>query len=316
MNIVILGWSTVSNGDISAECFKELGSLQCFDVLPEAEACKAVANAEVILVNRVVITEKIIKAAPNLKYIGSLATGYNNIDIVAARKRGVTVTNIPNYSTEAVATHTMGFILALCLNLVKYNSHVQNGGWSFAPGINCFPFVSYELRGKTLGIFGFGNIGRKVAELGKAFGMDVIFYSRKKYDVDFATQVDFDTLLSRSDFLTLHAPLTEETNKIFDREALSKMKPTAYFINTARGGLVDEDALANALNEGGLSGAAIDVTTKEPIEKTSPLFGAKNCIFTPHVAWGAIETRQRLIDRSYSNLKSFINNSPINVVEG
>ncbi len=315
MNVVILGWSTITNGDISADYFKKFGDLKVYDVLPEDKVCEVVRDAEAILVNRVNISRKVILSAKNLQYIGSFATGYNNIDMATAREKGVTVTNVPGYSTEAVATHTFAFLLALCLRLVDYDNHVKSGGWSFAPGADCFPFETHELSGKTLGIFGFGNIGKRVAELASAFGMRVIFYSRKKYESQYATQVDFENLLKESDFLTLHAPLTDETSKMFGEKEFAKMKKTAYFINTARGGLVDEDALANALNDGIIAGAATDVTTKEPIEKASLLFKAKNCIFTPHVAWGPVETRNRLVTLGAKNLECFINKKPINVVE-
>ena len=315
MNIAILGWPTITNGDIPPDIFGDLGSFECFDVLSEEKACLAVKNAEAILVNRVAITEKIMDAAPNLKYIGSFATGYNNIDIKAANKRGITVTNVPGYSTEAVATHTIGFMLALCLQLTNYDTHVKNGNWSFAPGCNCFPFKMAELPGKVLGLYGFGNIGKRVAELAKAFKMEVIFYSRSRHSSDIARQVDFETLIKTSDFLSLHAPLTAETANVFSASVFEKMKPTAYLINTARGGLVDEEALAFALNNGIIAGAAADVTANEPLCESSPLFRAKNCIFTPHVAWGPIETRERLVRLTYENLERFINNEPINVVE-
>ena len=314
MHIVVLGWPTVSNGDISAEIFGGLGSYECYDVLDEEGLCGVVKNADAILLNRVTITAKVMDSAPNLKYIGLLATGYNNVDIDAARKKGITVTNIPGYSTDAVATHTMGFILALALSLVKYNDHVKNGGWSFDSGCDCFPFKIQELEGKTLGLFGFGNIAQRVAKMARIFGMRVIYYSRTPKNFEGATQVDFETLLKESDFLSLHAPLTPETQNTFDAKAFSKMKPTAYFINTARGGIVDEPALAEALNKGIIAGAAVDVTANEPLTESSPLFGAKNCIYTPHVAWGAYETRQRLINLAYENLKSFCDGQPINVV--
>lgn len=315
MNIVILGWPTITNGDISQESFERLGSVKCFDVLSEGDACRVVLDAEAILVNRVVISEKIIESAPKLKYIGSFATGYNNIDVRAAKKRGITVTNVPGYSTEAVATHTIGFLLALALQLVKYDAHVKGGGWSFEPGCNCFPFKTFELSGKVLGLYGFGNIGKRVATLAAAFGMEVIYYSRSEHNTEIARRVDFETLVTKSDFISLHAPLTPDTANVFDREVFNKMKPTAYFINTARGGLVDEKALAYALNKGVISGAAVDVTANEPLNSSSPLFTAKNCIFTPHVAWGSIETRERLVLLAYENLKRFLDNDPINVVE-
>ncbi len=314
MNIVILGWPTVSNGDISPEIFRGLGSYECYDVLNEEGLCGVVKKADAILLNRVNITAKVMDSAPNLKYIGLLATGYNNVDVEAASKRGITVTNIPGYSTNAVATHTMGFIMALALSLVKYNDHVKNGGWSFAPGCDCFPFKMQELEGKTLGLFGFGNIAQRVAQMAQVFGMRVIYYSRTPKAYEGALQVDFDTLLKESDFLSLHAPLTNQTEKTFNKEAFSKMKPTSYFINTARGGIVDEPALAEALNENIIAGAAVDVTANEPLTESYPLFSAKNCIYTPHVAWGAYETRQRLINLAYDNLKGFCDGKPINVV--
>lgn len=315
MNIVILGWPTITNGDISPKSFEGLGSVKCYDVLSEEDACRVVFEAEAILVNRVVISEKIIDSAPKLKYIGSFATGYNNIDVRAAKKRGITVTNVPGYSTEAVATHTIGFLLALALQLVKYDAHVKGGDWSFEPGCNCFPFKTFELSGKVLGLYGFGNIGKRVATLAAAFGMEVIYYSRSEHNTEIARRVDFETLVTKSDFISLHAPLTPDTANVFDSEVFNKMKPTAYFINTARGGLVDEKALAYALNKGVIAGAAVDVTANEPLNSSSPLFTAKNCIFTPHVAWGSIETRERLVLLAYENLKRFLDNDPINVVE-
>lgn len=315
MNIIILGWPTITNGDISPDCFKKFGNVELYGVLDEDDACNVVSNAEAILVNRMVITERIITSAPNLKYIGSFATGYNNIDIGAAKKHGVTVTNVPGYSTEAVAAHTMAFLLASALQIVKYDEHVKSGGWSFEPGCDCFPFKTHELSKKVLGIYGFGNIGKRVAELANAFGMEVIFYSGNIHKSDFARQVGFDTLIKNSDFLSLHAPLTKDTEKVFNEAVFQKMKPTAYLINTARGGLVDEDALASALNNDIIAGAAVDVTANEPLCEKSLLFNAKNCIFTPHVAWGPIQTRERLVRLTYKNLEMFIKNKPINVVE-
>ena len=315
MKIVLLGYNTVTNGDVDYTIYKDLGDFKYYNILTENEICKAVEDADAILVNRSIISEKVISSAKKLKYVGSLATGYNNIDIAAAKKCGVTVTNVPEYSTEAVASQTVGFILALCLQLVTYNEHVANGGWRFDNDSDCFPFKTYELKGKMLGIFGFGNIGKRVAEIANCLGMKVIFCSKSHHTSNIAEEVDFDTLLKKSDFLTIHAPLNAQTKGVFNKSAFEKMKPSAYLINTARGSLCVEKDLRDALENKIIAGAAIDVVANEPLEDNGVMFGAPNCIITPHVAWGAIETRKRLAEIAYDNLKSFIEGNPKNVVE-
>lgn len=314
MKIVILDRNTVTNGDVSFSEIEALGEVTYFDVLPPESLVEAIGDAEVVICNKAYLDRRIIEMCPRLRYIGLFATGYNNIDTEAAKERGIVVCNVPGYSTEAVAQLTFSMILALSGSFCDYTNSTRAGGWIKSDTFSYFPFPLRELKGKTLGIFGYGSIGREVAKIGRAFGMEIITYTRTPSKVEDAETVTKEEIFRRSDFLSLHAPLTPETTKLINADTLSIMKPTAYLINTSRGGAVDEAALADALNKGRIAGAGLDVLSVEPMLADNPLFTAKNCLITPHIAWAPVETRTRLITMVAENIKAFSDNAPINVV--
>ena len=303
MDIVVLDGYTINPGDLSWDSLEELGdSLTVYDLTPAEELINRIGKKEVIMTSKCFITREIIEKCPDLKYIGSMATGYNNIDVTAAAEAGIVVTNVPAYSTDAVAQHTMALLLELANNAGLHNASVQSGDWS-----RCEHFCYWKkpvtlLAGKSIGIIGYGAIGSKVAEIARALGMTVNIYSR-----------DHEAAVS-SDVVSLHCPLTEENAKMIDADFISRMKPGAFLINTARGGLVDEYALAGALRSGRLGGAAVDVISREPASEDCPLMGLSNCIITPHMAWSPEEMRQAVIDTITENLKSWMDGNTINQV--
>lgn len=303
MDIVVLDGYTINPGDLSWDSLEELGdSLTVYDLTPAEELINRIGKKEVIMTSKCFITREIIEKCPDLKYIGSMATGYNNIDVKAATEAGIVVTNVPAYSTDAVAQHTMALLLELANNAGLHNASVQSGDWS-----RCEHFCYWKrpvtlLAGKSIGIIGYGAIGSKVAEIARALGMTVNIYSR-----------DPEAAVS-SDVVSLHCPLTEENAKMIDADFISRMKPGAFLINTARGGLVDEYALAGALRSGRLGGAAVDVISREPASEDCPLLGLSNCIITPHMAWSPEEMRQAVIDTITENLKSWMDGNTINQV--
>lgn len=303
MDIVVLDGYTINPGDLSWDSLEELGdSLTVYDLTPAEELINRIGKKEVIMTSKCFITREIIEKCPNLKYIGSMATGYNNIDVKAAAEAGIVVTNVPAYSTDAVAQHTIALLLELANNAGLHNASVQSGDWS-----RCEHFCYWKkpvtlLAGKSIGIIGYGAIGSKVAEIARALGMTVNIYSR-----------DPEAAVS-SDVISLHCPLTEENAKMIGADFISRMKPGAFLINTARGGLVDEYALAGALKSGRLGGAAVDVISREPASEDCPLLGLSNCIITPHMAWSPEEMRQAVIDTITENLKSWMDGNTINQV--
>lgn len=313
IKLTILDGHAVNPGDLPWDAFTKIADVTVFERTPSNLIIERIADSDAIFLNKISITEEILSASPNLKYIGVLATGYNVIDLVAAKKHGVTVTNIPAYSTDSVAQHTFSFILNFTNKVASHDQAVKNGDW-----VRCRDFCFWnsslmELSGKTLGIFGYGNIGKKVTEIAKAFGMNVICCTRTAKP-GMPEQVSFKELLERSDFVTLHAPLTEQTKNIINKESLCRMKKSAYLINTARGGFVDEQALADALNEERIAGYAADVVVEEPMKADNPLLTAKNTVITPHIAWAPKETRARLQKIAFENLTGWLNGNPINVV--
>ena len=258
-----------------------------------------------------------ISSALNLKYIGLFATGYNNVDIEYAKVRGITVCNVPNYSTNGVVQLTFSFIFSLFSNLEKYRASVNNGDWKKSKVFSYFPYPIFELAGKTIGIVGYGSIGKAVAKVALALGMRVIVYTRTvrpEYVNDGVEFIDFDKLLSESDIVTLHCPLNKDSEKLMNKAAFEKMKKGAVLINTSRGPVVDEYALKDALLSGKLMGAGLDVLETEPMKEDCPLFGIENCIITPHIAWAGAETRQRLMQIAADNLEAFIEGNPKNKV--
>lgn len=313
MKITILDGHALNPGDVSYDIFSQFGDLTIYDRTPAELVIPRIGDSEVIFLNKVNITEEVFSACPNLKYIGVMATGYNVIDIDAAKRHNVVVTNIPSYSTDAVAQHVFALILNFTNYVSLHNDSVQANEWVKCPDFCYWKSPLIELNGKTLGIFGYGSIGSKVAEIAKAFGLKVICCTRTQKP-GMPEQVTFEDLLKNSDFVSLHAPLTDKTKDIINKDSLKLMKKSAYLINTARGGFVVEKDLADALNNNTIAGYAADVVLSEPMAADSPLLGAKNCIITPHIAWAPLETRQRLLGIAVDNIKAWLSGNPINVV--
>lgn len=311
--IVILDKCTVTKGDVDLSPLERFGELEYYDLLTKEEIKRVLVGADAVVCNKAKLDREIIEAS-TLKFIGLFATGYNNIDTVAARERGIAVCNVPGYSTDSVAQLTVSLMLELAGNASAYARSVAAGDWKRARQFSYFFAPITEIKGKTLGIYGLGTIGKAVAKVALAFGMKVIAYSRTPKNLDGVRDVDKETLFRESDFLSFHCPLNAESALAVNKHTLSLMKPTAFLINTARGGIIDEVALAEALEKGQIAGAALDVLTEEPMSENCVLFGAKNCIITPHIAWAAYETRVRLIDLVAKNLEAFIDGTPINVV--
>lgn len=316
MKIAVLDRCTVTNGDISLAPLEEVGQVTYFDVLAQEEIAAAIGDSDAVVVNKARITAEVMDACPSLHFVGLFATGYNNIDIKAAAERGIAVCNVPGYSTHSVAQHTLALMLHFASRVDDYAASVARGDWANASTFSYLSYPTHELYGRTLGIFGYGTIGRAVARLGLAFGMEVIatVHGKAEGGEDGVTFVDADTLFARSDYLSLHCPLTEETAGLVNARTLALMKPDAVIINTARGGVIEEDALVDALNGGRLRGAGIDVLDREPMRPGHPYLTAKNCYITPHVAWGTLDARQRLIGMVADNLRAFEAGSPINQV--
>lgn len=306
--------SAVTCGDISFAAFEELGEVILFDEPSREELYVLAEGIDAIIVNKVLINREFLAHAKNLKYVGLFATGYNNIDLAACRERGIVVSNVPEYSTNAVTQHVFALLLSLMGKIPEYAASVANGDWIQSRAFCYFPWPTYEIYGKVFGIVGYGSIGRSVAKVADAFGAKVIVNTRTTPKNCPYELVSKDEIFIRSDILSLHCPLTEQTAKMVNAKTLVMMKPTAYLINAARGGLVDEPALARALNEGRIAGAGVDTVSEEPMHADNPLLAAKNIIITPHVAWTPHETRERLVQIALSNLKAFIAGRPQNVV--
>ncbi|MCM1024029.1 MAG: D-2-hydroxyacid dehydrogenase [Prevotella sp.] len=317
MKIVILEAKTVSKGDVSFEELYGLGEVTEYPLTPAGMIVRNVGDAEAVLCNKTPFTEEVLRACPNLKYIGLCATGYNNIDLKTCRELGITVCNVPAYSTGAVAQQVFSFILSFFGRTSQYGEFVRGGGWIKSETFSDFVFPTRELEGKTIGIIGYGSIGRRVAGIARAFGMKVIVNTRTAKQDSSVRFVGIKELFSSSDVITAHCPLTEETRGLIGRENLSYCKPSCIIVNTSRGGVVDEQALADALREGRIGGAALDVLCSEPMSADCPLAelqNAENCIITPHVAWAALETRERLVGIVAENLRAYIGGNPVNTV--
>lgn len=314
MKISILDWTTVTSGDISSDIFKQFGDVECFELCSNELAAEQIGDADMVLCNKVLITEEVMNKCKNLKYIGLFATGYNNIDLEAASRHGIIVCNAGSYSTYAVAQQTFAYILDYCNKISEYDSFVKNDGWVNSKTFSKFPYCTQELLSKTLSIIGYGAIGKAVAKIGEAFGMNVIINTRTKPENCPYEVVSVEEAFSRADFLTVHCPLTPQTAEIINKENLSLMKKTAVVINTARGGITDEQALADALNEERISAAYTDVLVNEPMSPETPLKNAKNCVITPHTAWAPLETRLRLVDIVCDNIRAYLGGNPKNKV--
>lgn len=314
MRIAVLDWYTVNiNGDIPTAPLEALGEVRIIPLTPPEKTTENIGDADIVLCNKVLITPEIMDKCPNIKYIGLFATGYNNVDVSYAAEKGITVCNAGQYSTNAVAQQVFAYILDHYSRIRDYDIAVKNGEWERSPSFSYFPVPTMELAGKTLSIIGYGSIGQKVAEIGNAFGMDIIASSRTKKDCPYHW-ADTDTAVREADVLTFHCPLTEQTKGMINSELLSKMKSSAILINTSRGGVVNEKDLADALNKGMIAGAYLDVLEKEPMSPDTPLKNAENCIITPHTAWAPFETRNRLIDIVCGNIRAWMDGSPTNKV--
>lgn len=304
MEIVLLDGYTINPGDLSWKRLELMSDkFTVFDKTPPERVASRIGLCDVLMTSKCRITREIMATSPNLKYIGLTATGYNNVDVKAAADLGIAVTNVPSYATDAVAQHTMALILEITNNVGLHNRSVQEGEWTSSKYFCYWKKPVTLLAGKSIGIIGYGEIGKKVAELAKAFGMTVNIYSR---DPEAAI---------KSDYVSLHCPLTPENEKMVNTQFLVNMKPGAVLINTARGGLVDERALADALKAGFIAGAATDVLTTEPPEEDCPLIGLDNCILTPHMAWAPKEMRQLVIDTLADNLTAWLDDRIVNRVE-
>jgi len=317
MKITVLDGYTTNPGDLSWDEISRLGELTVYDRTPRELTAERSAGSEILLTNKTVLNNELLRSLPRLRYVGVLATGYNVIDTDEARRLGITVTNIPAYSTGSVAQLTFALILELCFHVQRHSDSVMEGKWT---GSVDFTFRNYpltELAGKTIGIIGFGNIGRKVCEIAMAFGMKVLASSRSGKDAPECPGfelTDTDDLLSRSDIVSIHCPLTPQTAGMINMNRLRLMKKSAFLINTSRGPIIVEKDLADALNEGSIAGAGLDVMAEEPPRAGNPLLTARNCIITPHIAWATIESRKRLLDQAAGNIKAFLSGSPVNVV--
>lgn len=315
MNIVILDGQALNPGDLSWDCLNEFGTVTYYDrTANEAETVERIGSAEIVILNKTPITESVLSQCPGIRLICVLATGYNVVDCQAAAKRNIPVCNVPGYGTDSVAQFTFALLLELCHQIGHHSTVVHQGKWSKCPNFCFWDTPQMELVGKTMGIIGYGSIGQAVAKIAKAFGMNVLAYSRTQYPEHTDVYADLDTLLRNSDIVSLHCPLFPETKGMIDAEAIAKMKDGAILLNTARGPLIDEAAVADALRSGKLRGAAMDVVSQEPIPESSPLLSAPNCIITPHMAWAPVEARQRILNITVDSIRGFLSRKPVNAV--
>jgi len=316
MKIVILDGYTLNPGDLTWEPFQKLGDVTIYDRSTSEQIVERASNADTVLVNKVVLTDTILEQLPDLKYIGVMATGYNNVNVTAAKKQNMIVTNVKAYGPASVAQHTFGLLLALANHLELHSQSARNGDWAASKDFCYWKTPLIELAGKTLGLVGLGDIGSKVADIATAMGMNVIAYRKnpQKSGNEGITLVNLDELFEKSDVVSLHCPLTEETREMINTERLTQMKPGAFLLNTGRGPLINETDLANALHKGIIAGAGLDVLSTEPPAADNPLLTAPNCIITPHIAWASFEARKRLLQMVADNLEAFSNGKPINVV--
>jgi len=317
MKAVYLEEGAVNKGDISLKPITDIIETKVFYNTTEENKIEHIGDAEVAFVNKVVFDEDTFAKCPNLKYIGVCATGYNVIDLEAAKRHHVTVTNVPAYSTDAVAQLTWGFIIESVNHIALHNESVHKGDWVRSE-IFCYWLEKVtELNGKTIGIVGYGNIGRKVAQIALAFGMKVLVNTAHPEKYDSQDNLEFsglDTLFEKSDIISLHCPLNANTEKLICRENIAKMKDGVIIVNVARGGVVDEDALAEGLKSGKIAAAAADVISTEPMKEDNPLLTAPNMLLTPHIGWASVEARERLIQVVADNLKAYLNNGKMNVI--
>lgn len=314
MKLVILDGYTLNPGDLSFDKLKEFADITIYDRTPPELVIERIGDAELILTNKTIISKEVLEAT-NLKYIGILATGFNVVELDIAKEKGIVVSNVPAYSTDAVAQFTFALLLEMCHHVGAHSDGVQAGDWVNSKDFCYWNYPLIELKGKTIGLIGFGQIGQATAKLATAFGLNVLFYNRSKKDEpQNCKQVELDYLLNNADIVSIHCPLTEQTRELINKDTIAKMKDGVLLINTSRGPLLNENDVANALISGKIAYAAVDVISVEPMQETNPLLEIPNCIITPHIAWAATETRQRMMDITNENVKQFLNNTPQNVV--
>lgn len=317
MKIVILDGYTLNPGDMYWKDIEQCGDLVVYDRTPTEKIIERINDAEILLTNKTVLTKEILQKTPSVKYIGVMATGYNVVDTIAAKELGMIVTNVPAYSTNSVAQLVFAIMLEFCHHVGEHNRAVHDGAWTNSIDFAFWNYPLIELADKTMGIIGFGGIGQATARIATAFGMKVIVYNRTKrleMETDRIKFVGIEEVLSQSDFISLHCPLTDQTKGLINKDSIAKMKDGVFLINTARGPIINEQDVADALNNGKLAGVGVDVVAIEPIPDDNPLLKAKNCIITPHFAWAPFEARTRLMDTLAKNIKAYIENKPINVV--
>ena len=315
MKIVILDAYAANPGDLSWDEFAALGELTVYDRTAQEDAAARIGDSEVVFINKVRLTDEIFAACPNLKLVSILATGYNIVDLAAAKRRGITVCNVPGYSTRAVVQMTFALLLEICQQVGLHSGAVHTGRWQTCPDFCFWDRPLIELDGKTMGIVGYGAIGSAVGTVAQALGMKLLVTARHEKPVpEGARFVSLPELLAQSDVVSLHCPQTAENARMIDAGALAQMKDGAILLNTARGGLLDEQAVADALRSGKLLAAGMDVVSAEPIRADNPLLTAPNCVLTPHIAWAPLETRRRLQAISAENLRAFLAGKPQNVV--
>lgn len=318
MEIAVLDGFTLNPGDLSWSGLEKLGNCRIYDRTPAPLTIERIGQAEIVLTNKVILDRKVLEQVPQLRYIGVLATGYNVVDVQAANEQGIVVTNIPAYSTDSVAQMVFAQILAFCNRVELHAQSVQKGDWNSCADFSYSLSAQTEISGKTIGIVGFGRIGQKVAQIARAFGMQVLFHNRSSKEVSDPAirQVSLETVFAESDFISLNCPLTADNHQFVNARLLATMKPTAMLINTGRGSLINEVDLAEALNNGQLAAAGLDVLSSEPPRPDNPLLSAKNCFITPHIAWASFEARNRLMQIATGNVQAFLNGAPQNVVRG
>lgn len=316
VKIVVLDGYTLNPGDLSWNKLKALGNTEVYEYSTAEEIMERAREAEIILVNKAILNADILKALPKLRCICVTATGYNNVDIKFAKSKDIIICNVSGYGTDSVAQHVFALLLELTNQVGIHHESVQNGDWSRCRDFSYWKTPLVELAGKTMGIYGFGKIGQQVANIAMAFGMKILStHKHPKRDArPGVTFVSIEELFTQSDVITLHAPMTDENKGIVNKDLLSKMKSTAFIINTARGGLINEADLKSALENDDLAGAGLDVLSEEPPKNGNILFGVKNCIITPHNAWGSREARERLLDETVENVAAFLQGEPRNVI--
>jgi len=318
MKLIVLDGYCLNPGDLSWDALREVVDLEVHDRTAPADILPRIGDAELVMTNKTPLDAATQAASPNLKYIGVLATGYNIVDVTSAKERGIVVSNIPTYGTASVAQHAFALLLELCHHVGAHGEAVRNGEWTTNPDWCFWKTPLIELAGKTMGIVGFGRIGRQTAKIADAMGMRILAndtFQGNAPDYEGFRWASIDDLLAESDVVSLHCPLTADNKHIINAERLRRMKPTAFVLNTSRGPLINDQDLADALNGGVIAGAGLDVLSLEPPVNGNPLFSAKNCIVTPHIAWATKEARSRLMDIAVNNVKAFLSGSPTNRVD-